>query len=318
MDGKPPEAHDIRLSIPPARRYQPGRGTSRTHTNRKWAAALITGATDGIGNAVAHRLAGLVDTLLIHGRCPNSLMELAASLAPANPGTTIIPIKADLASTAEIRYLVNRVCGLLDRLDIIVNNAATAGIYPRTLSSEGHEMTLQVNYLAPVMVTAGLFPLLTASEQSRIVNVVCCAQKNVKLRWHDLSLEQRYHPVTAYAQSKLALTLHTTGLADIMADSSCGAVCVDPGTADTKLHRRAFGWPAGPVAAAADCVLYAITAPTTTKGCYFERKQVIQPPAELLSPHVQQHLDRITASMLNIHLPWVDMVYSPLTKTPAS
>lgn len=286
--------------------------------NKKWAAALVTGATDGIGCAVAHRLAGLVDTLLIHGRHPTSLMELAASLAPANPGTTIIPLKADLASFAEIRYMINRVCGTLDRLDILVNNAATAGIYPRTLSGDGHEMTLQVNYLAPVMLTAGLFPLLTTPAQSRIVNVVCSSQKNVKLRWHDMSLEQRYHPVTAYAQSKLALTLHTAGLADILADSSCSAVAVDPGTADTKLHRRAFGWLTGPVAAAADSVLYAITASTGVKGSYFEQKLRIQPPAEHSSPHVQRHLDRITTNMLNIHLPWVDMVYSPLTKTSAT
>ncbi|GAA0623687.1 SDR family oxidoreductase [Kutzneria viridogrisea] len=279
---------------------------------------MVTGATDGIGRAVAHRLAGMVDTLLVHGRGARSVMDLAAALAPAHPGTTIIPLKADLCSMAEIHYMINRVCTAVDQLDIVVNNAGTAGIYPRTVTRDGNEATLQVNYLAPVMITAGLFDLLCLAEHGRVVNVTCDSYRNAKLRWHDLSLEQRYHPMTAYAQSKLAVVLHTQGLADRLSASSCDAVCVNPGNADTKLHRRAFGWHAESVTGAVDNVLYAITAPLDGTGFYFNRKELTTPAVELFRPHVQRHLDRVTAGLLSTRLPWLERVHVHLPRSTAS
>jgi NAD(P)-dependent dehydrogenase (short-subunit alcohol dehydrogenase family) len=266
--------------------------------------ALITGATDGIGRAVAHRVAGLVDTLLIHGRCAEPLTELAATLAPAHPGTSIVPVMAELASFSDVDRLIQRIRTTYDRLDILINNAATAGQYPRIETEDGHELAFQVNYLSPVMLTAGLFDLVCQAKSGRIVNVVCDLYRHAAPFQQDSVHNGRYHPVVAYAKSKLALVAHTASVAGALVGSTCGAVCVDPGIAETKLQRKTFGWPGSPVSAAADNVLYAVTMPQNDGGFYIRGKKLVQPEPEVLQPAVQRQFDRIAAELLDMRFPW--------------
>jgi NAD(P)-dependent dehydrogenase (short-subunit alcohol dehydrogenase family) len=269
--------------------------------------ALVTGATDGIGRAVSHRLAGLVDTLLVHGRSPQPLAALAAALAPANPGTCVVPVVADLGCFADVERLIQRVRTTYGHLDILVNNAATVGQYSSMLTEDGHELAFQVNYLAPAFLTAGLFDLLLVARRGRVVNVVCDAYRNVSTFDQDSLGDHRYHPAVAYAQSKFALVAHTASLVSACAGTRLTAVCVDPGFTETKLQRTSFGWPGASVSAAADNVLYAVTKPVNDRGFYVRGKEIVQPVSEVLQIPTQRRLDKVTGEVLDMSLPWTAM-----------
>lgn len=267
--------------------------------------ALVTGATDGIGEAVSRRLAGIVDTLLVHGRCPRLLAALAATLAPANPGTSIVPVAADLSSFTEVRRMTQSLRDTFDHLDVLVHNAGTAGHHRHMLTEDANELTFQVNYLSPALLTAELFDLLRAAGRSRIVNVVCDLYRHVKDVNHNSSDERRYHPIAAYAQSKFALAVHTASLARAVAGSDCSVVCLDPGAADTKLRRKLNSSPGNSLAEAADNVLYAVTMPRKPEGFYLRAKSLVPPEPEVLQAWVQGKLDQVTEKLLDRRLPWL-------------
>jgi NAD(P)-dependent dehydrogenase (short-subunit alcohol dehydrogenase family) len=162
---------------------------------------FITGATDGLGRALAHRLAATGHSLLLHGRDQQKLDDTAAEIATQHgvikPGT----FRADLASLAEVRRLA-----ATGRLDVFVSNAGIGFGEPdgreRRTSADGYELRFAVNYLAGFLLTARLLPLLQLSASARIVNVASLGQ--APLDFDDLMLERDYSGIRAYCQSKLA------------------------------------------------------------------------------------------------------------------
>ena len=84
---------------------------------------LITGATDGLGRALAERLAREGEELLLHGRNPDRLARVADELADAYDGPAPPTFLADFADLAEVRRLAAEVRDATDRLDVLVSNA---------------------------------------------------------------------------------------------------------------------------------------------------------------------------------------------------
>src|SRR5689334_24604730 len=130
---------------------------------------LITGATSGLGRYLAGELAGSGWQVLAHGRDPGRVADLTAELGGGARGYV-----ADLASLGGVREFADRVGAEVPRLDVLVNNAALGFGAPgegRQVSADGHELRFAVNYLAQVLLTRQLVPLLSASAPARIVNV---------------------------------------------------------------------------------------------------------------------------------------------------
>ena len=129
-------------------------------------AVLITGATSGLGRYLARQLASSDWQVLAHGRDPARVADLTAELGGGARGYV-----ADLASLGDVRELAALVRAEVPRLDVLVNNAGIGFGAPgeaRQVSADGHELRFAVNYLAPVLLTRLLVPLLTASAPSRI------------------------------------------------------------------------------------------------------------------------------------------------------
>ncbi|MFC5664917.1 SDR family NAD(P)-dependent oxidoreductase [Kitasatospora misakiensis] len=166
---------------------------------------LITGATDGLGLALAERLAADGADLLLHGRDQAKLDGIADRFAvrgASRPRT----VTADLSDLGQVRRMAAEIRASVDRLDVLVNNAGIGAGKPdgrtRRTSADGHELRFAVNYLAGFLLTLELLPLLRASAPARVVNVASIGQH--PLDFENLMLEREYHGMRAYAQSKLA------------------------------------------------------------------------------------------------------------------
>jgi NAD(P)-dependent dehydrogenase (short-subunit alcohol dehydrogenase family) len=188
------------------------------------ARVLVTGASDGLGRALAEALADRGHELVLHGRDPQRLAAVADK-------TGAVALRADLADLAQVRGLARAVADRYDSLDVLVNNAAVGfgepGA-PRELSADGYELRLAVDYLAPHLLSRLLLPLLRRAGAARIVNVASIGQLEVDL--DDLQFERGYDGVSAYRRAKLALIADTFDLAEELAGTGVTVNALHPAT----------------------------------------------------------------------------------------
>jgi len=135
-------------------------------------AVLITGASRGIGRAVAREFAGAGDRVAIHHR---DSAALAASLVADLPGTGHAVVQADLGDAGAVRAMVDQAAALLGGLDILVNNAGVFTAHPITeVSYEEWQAqwhaTLAVNLIGAANVTWCAVRHMTG-KGGRIINV---------------------------------------------------------------------------------------------------------------------------------------------------
>jgi NAD(P)-dependent dehydrogenase (short-subunit alcohol dehydrogenase family) len=155
---------------------------------------LVTGATDGLGRALAGELVQAGDTVLIHGRDPRRGEEAMGVTGAAQL------FLADFARLDEVRALTEA----LPPIDILVNNAGI-GFGDRQESEDGLELTFQVNYLAGYLLARELRP-------PHVVNVASAGQAPID--FDDPMLTRGYSGDRAYCQSKLAQIMHAFDLAE--------------------------------------------------------------------------------------------------------
>jgi NAD(P)-dependent dehydrogenase (short-subunit alcohol dehydrogenase family) len=194
---------------------------------------LVTGATDGLGRAVAERLAVGGATLLVHGRSSERVEAAEREIAAAVGEGRTHPFLADLASLDEVRRLAHEVETSTERLDVLVSNAGIGSGRPderraRQVSRDGYELRFAVNHLAGFLLTLRLLPLLRRSAPARIVNVASLGQ--APLDFDDVMLERRYDGTRAYGQSKLAQITSGFELAGRVPASEVTVNSLHPGT----------------------------------------------------------------------------------------
>jgi NAD(P)-dependent dehydrogenase (short-subunit alcohol dehydrogenase family) len=214
---------------------------------------LVTGATDGLGRAVAGELASRGLDVLVHGRDRGRLDAAAEETGAA--GTFL----ADYSSLDEVRALA----GSLPELDVLVNNAGLIS-EERVVTGDGIELTFQVNYLAHFLLTLRLLDRMTPR---RIVNVASAGQ--LRPDFDDLMLEHGYDLWRAYRQSKLAQIMFAFELAERRPDVESTAL--HPATfMDTKMVRATIGDPHSSVREGADAtVRLAADLDLDVQGRYF-------------------------------------------------
>jgi NAD(P)-dependent dehydrogenase (short-subunit alcohol dehydrogenase family) len=176
---------------------------------------LITGATDGLGRALAHRLTADGSVVLLHGRNSARLEDTAKEISASHDVPPPQVFLADLADLEQVRRLASDVASATDRLDVLVSNAGIGGGLPegreRSTSVDGYELRFAVNYLAGFLLTLDLLPLLGRSAPARIVNVASIGQHPID--FDDLMIERGYTGTRAYGQSKLAQIMSGFALA---------------------------------------------------------------------------------------------------------
>jgi NAD(P)-dependent dehydrogenase (short-subunit alcohol dehydrogenase family) len=181
---------------------------------------LVTGATDGLGRALAQRLHGEGAQLLLHGRDAAKLAAVADEL----PG--VRTLQADFASLDDVR----RLAGEVEQLDVLVNNAGIGSGLPegreRAESRDGMELRFQVNYLSGYLLTELLLDRLRAP--ARVVFVASLGQ--MPIDFADVMLERSYSGIQAYCQSKLAQIAYAMTLAERLDPAAVTVNSLHPST----------------------------------------------------------------------------------------
>lgn len=180
---------------------------------------LVTGATDGLGLAVAVDLAKLGVNVLLHGRDSERLASAAREVSQGTADGRVHTYLADLADLHQVRELADAVSADQPQLDVLINNAGIGADVPgwgeRQESVDGSELRFAVNYLAGYVLTRRLLPRLRAAASdagsARVVMVASAGQR--ALDFDDLMLNREYSGARAYTQSKLAQIMFAFDLA---------------------------------------------------------------------------------------------------------
>ncbi len=196
--------------------------------------AAVTGATSGLGLATAEGLARLGAEVLLVVRDTDRGERVRAQLLRDVPGAVATVARCDVADLEDVRRFAADLDA--DRLDVLVHNA---GALPaeRTESPQGHELTMAVHVLGPVLMTELLRDRLSGSGSTRDARVVMVTSGGMyaqPLRADDPEYHRGdYSGTTAYARSKRAQVELLPVLASRWARERIGVHATHPGWADT-------------------------------------------------------------------------------------
>ncbi len=165
---------------------------------------VVTGASSGIGRAIALGLARLGAHLVVVGRDEERLAATVRAGTATRGGGRIVAARVDIVDPEEVVSLVARVGALGTQLDGLVHCAGALFADYRT-APDGTELTLATHVLAPFRLSQLLFPLLRAAPSSVIVTVSSGGMYTQRFDLAHLELEEDgYRGAVAYARAKRA------------------------------------------------------------------------------------------------------------------
>jgi NAD(P)-dependent dehydrogenase (short-subunit alcohol dehydrogenase family) len=275
---------------------------------------LITGATNGIGQAAALELARMGAGLVIVGRSPQKTDSTVQEIRALGQGL-VEGLVADLSSMAEVRRMADEYRQRHDRLDVLINNAG-AIFASRQLTADGYEMTFAVNHLAYFLLTNLLLDLLIASAPSRIVNVSSRAHEGGKMDFADLQGEKSYGMGgnRAYGQSKLANVMFTYELARRLAGTGVTVNALHPGVVATGFGENTGGAMGAAMRVfhrfsltpeeGADTVVYLASSPEVAgvSGKYWVKRQPVSSSPASYNEAAQKRLWEISTQMTRMEV----------------
>lgn len=190
--------------------------------------ALITGASHGIGAAVAKRFAAEGAHVVLVGRTQGALEELDDEIGEAGGEATLVPL--DLRQFDDIDRMGAALYDRFGKLDIVLGNA---GVLPY-LAPTGHvdpktwQEIIDINLTANWRLIRSLDPLLRRAEGGRALFTTCAAARETEPYW------------SAYAASKAGLETLVKCYAAEVASTAIRVNLVDPGPVRTRLRLNAF------------------------------------------------------------------------------
>jgi NAD(P)-dependent dehydrogenase (short-subunit alcohol dehydrogenase family) len=270
---------------------------------------VVTGATSGIGKALALDLAKTGQTVVLVARDPDHggavLKEIA--LATQNPNLDVQ--LCDLSILSSVRNLAEILRSKYPRIDVLINNAS---VYKtkRVVTVDGLEEMLAANHLGPFLLTNLLLEWLQAAVQAngsaRVLNIT--APSTVPLNFDDLQSERNFNSLKTFGATKMANLLFTFALARRLENSGVTANAIHPGLTrsglmdEASIFMRLFTWLASkPPAQASEWIVQAATAPEFEKvtGKFLYHGKQIEAPAYAYDTQAQERLwkmsDELTA-----------------------
>ena len=267
---------------------------------------LITGATDGLGKAVAHLAARDGAKVVLHGRDRGKGEAAMKEIHAATGNGKLELFLADFADLRQVRAVSKAIIERNPTLDVLVNNAGVGlfgGDSQRQVTVDGEELHFQVNYLAPFLMTHLLLAPLLRAAPARIVNVASLGQAPID--FDDVMLERRYSGMQAYSQSKLAQIMFTIEMAERLREGRVSVTALHPGTfMDTNMVRQSGFAPQSSVADGAAAVFRLVASPEVEgeTGTYYNQLNPGRANAQAYDADARARLWQLSLTLANIQI----------------
>ena len=241
---------------------------------------VITGATSGIGEVAAQRLAAMGARIVLVARDAARGQMALTRLPSIGAGAPHSIYYGDLSRIAESKRVAAEIAAAEPRIDVLINNAG-ALFSTRQVTADNLEQTFATNHMAYFVLTLGLKANLLAAAPARIVSTASDAHKGYTLDFDDLQAAKGYSAIRAYGRSKLCNILFTRELARRWSGKGITANCLHPGFVATRFGDASGGFLSGVVRIAknfaitpekgAETIVYLATSPDVAaiSGEYF-------------------------------------------------
>jgi NAD(P)-dependent dehydrogenase (short-subunit alcohol dehydrogenase family) len=201
---------------------------------------VVTGATSGIGEVAADRLAQKGARIVFVARDKERGQETLKHLRAIAGHDNHAAHYADLMRLSEQKRVAKEIADSEPQIDVLINNAG-ALFNTRQLTEDGLEKTFALNHMSYFTVTNVLLDKLKATPGARIVSTASDAHKGAKLDFNDLQAAKRFSGFSAYGKSKLCNILFTRELSRRLAGTGVSANCLHPGFVGTRFGDQSGG-----------------------------------------------------------------------------
>jgi 3-oxoacyl-[acyl-carrier protein] reductase len=190
--------------------------------------AIVTGASKGIGRAIALAYSRAGANVVVTARTTSALENVATTIREA--GAEALVVTADMSRELDIQRIVDETLARFRRIDILVNNAAV--IHPRVdlvdMEAELWRNVIDVNLTAVALLTRAVLPTMIEQRSGKIINISSIGgRRGGKGR-------------SAYRATKAALISLTQSVAAEVKTHGIDVNCICPGGVDTEGYREAF------------------------------------------------------------------------------
>jgi NAD(P)-dependent dehydrogenase (short-subunit alcohol dehydrogenase family) len=252
---------------------------------------VITGATSGIGEVAARRLAGMGARIVLVARDKTRGQQTLRRLHRGNLSVSHSIHYGDLSRISEMKRLAVEIAAAEPRIDVLINNAG-AMFGSRQMTEDNLEFTFAINHMAYFVLTQGLRERLLASSPARIVNTASDAHKGRVLDFEDLQSAKRFSALNVYGRSKLCNILFTRELSRRWDGKGVTANCLHPGFVATRFGDGSGGFLSRAISMAkifaispekgAETIVYLASSPEVARvsGEYFYKSRPAMPTAE--------------------------------------
>jgi len=207
---------------------------SSISNNSNMKKVLITGGNRGIGKAIAQQLLAENKEVVITARKEAAGQAVIEELKTITGNGNIHFIQGDLSSIQQCKDLVAKIVETHPDIKVLINNAGV-WMTDKKLNADGLEMSFMVNYMAPLILSKGLTPILKKNKPARIVNVNAGLYVTGKLLFEKTPYGEDFNSMKTYANTKLCNTMFTIDYAKALEGSGVTMNAVHPGVINTGL-----------------------------------------------------------------------------------
>ncbi|MBC7544891.1 MAG: SDR family oxidoreductase [Candidatus Sericytochromatia bacterium] len=190
---------------------------SQTDTSQQ-PVVIITGASRGIGAAIAETLSGMQYRVALVARSIGPLDELASRL----PNALAVP--GDLTNESDVARVISDVLAKWGRIDVLINNAGSAIVRSvQSATRADYDAMMNGNFLSTFLMTRGVLPAMSAQGKGHILNMASIAAKRTFPNW------------SLYCASKFAMIGFSQALAQEVRPLGIQVTDLYPGSVDSPL-----------------------------------------------------------------------------------